>query len=52
MLIPVWIAADAAGETTPGFTVLIHALGCAGVFLLMLVAPLRAWVDRHIAAGR
>ena len=52
VLIPFWIAAHAAGETTPGFTVLIHALGCAGVFLLLLVAPLRAWVDRHVTAGR
>jgi hypothetical protein len=52
VLIPFWIAADAAGETTPGFTVLIHAVGCAGVFLLLLIAPLRAWVDRHVAAGR
>jgi hypothetical protein len=52
VLIPYWIAAHAAGETTPWFTVLVHVLGCAGVFLLLLVAPLRAWVDRHVASGR
>jgi hypothetical protein len=52
VLIPFWIAADAAGETTPGFTVLIHALGCAGVFLLLLTPGLRAWVDRHVMLGR
>ncbi len=52
VLIPFWIAAHAAGETTPGFTVLIHVLGCAGVLLLLLVPPLRAWVDRHVSSGR
>jgi hypothetical protein len=51
VLIPFWIAAHTAAETTPGLTVLIHALGCAGVFLLLLVPPLRGWVDRHVAAG-
>jgi len=52
VLIPYWIAASAAGETTPWFTVLVHLLGCAGVFLLLLVPPLRAWVDRHVTSGR
>jgi hypothetical protein len=52
VLIPFWIGAQSSGETTPWFTVLIHALGCAGVFLLLLVPSLRAWVDRHVASGR
>jgi len=52
VLIPYWIGAHAAGETTPWFTVLVHVLGCAGVFLLLLVPPLRAWVDRHVTSGR
>jgi hypothetical protein len=31
VLIPYWVAAHQAGETTPGFNVFIHALGNAGV---------------------
>jgi len=52
VLIPYWVAAHAAGETTPWFNVLIHVLGCGGVFLLLLTPRLRAWVDRHVKAGR
>jgi hypothetical protein len=52
VLIPYWVAAHAAGETTPRFTVLIHALGCARVFLLLLTRGLRTWVDRHVMSGR
>jgi peptidoglycan/LPS O-acetylase OafA/YrhL len=52
VLIPYWIGADSSGETAPWFTVLVHVLGCAGVFLLLLVPSLRAWVDRHVASGR
>ncbi|MDF2977758.1 MAG: hypothetical protein K0S40_2486 [Actinomycetospora sp.] len=52
VLVPYWVAAHAAGETTPWFNVLIHLLGCAGVFLLLLTPRLRAWVDRHVTAGR
>lgn len=51
-MVPYWIAAHASGETTPWFTVLVHLLGCVGVFVLLLVPSLRAWVDRHVASGR
>jgi hypothetical protein len=51
VLIPYWLAASNAGETTPGFTVLIHALGDAGVFVLLLVPALEVWVNGHVAAG-
>ena len=50
-LVPFWIAAHASGEITPWFTVLIHALGCAGVLLLLLVPTRRARVDRHVMSG-
>lgn len=52
VLIPYWVAAHAAGETTPWFTVGVHVLGCAGVLVLLLTPGPRAWVDRHVAAGR
>ena len=51
-LVPFWIAAQAAGETTPWWTALVLALGCGGVFLLLLVPRLRAWVDGHVQTGR
>ena len=47
-LIPFWIAVRAAGGSTPWFNVLVHALGCAGVFLLLLLPVLRVWVDGHV----
>lgn len=52
VLLPYWVAAQQAGETTPGFNVLIHALGNAGVFLLLLVPALEQWVSSHVMAGR
>jgi len=51
VLIPYWVAAKAAGETTPWLAVLLHALGCAVVFALLLTPALRTWVDRHVASG-
>jgi hypothetical protein len=51
VLIPYWFAASHAGETTPEFTVLIHALGDVGVFALLLVPTLEVWVNGHVAAG-
>ena len=51
VLIPYWIAAQQAGETTPWFTVLIHLLGGTGVLVLLLIPSLRGWVDRHVASG-
>jgi hypothetical protein len=52
VLVPYWIAADRAGETTPAFNVAIHALGDAGVLLLLLVPTLESWVDGHVMGGR
>src|SRR5918911_1091304 len=52
VLVPYWLAASHAGETTPGFNVLIHLLGDAGVFVLLLVPVLEQWVSAHVAAGR
>jgi hypothetical protein len=51
-LIPYWIAADRAGETSPGFTVLIEVLGIAGVMVLLRVSRFEHWVDGHVQAGR
>jgi hypothetical protein len=52
VLAPYWIAARDSGETTPGFNVLIHALGDGGVLLLLLVPSLETWVNNHVMAGR
>jgi len=51
VLIPYWLAASDAGEPNPGFNVLIHALGDAGVFVLLLVPNLEHWVSDHVLAG-
>jgi hypothetical protein len=51
VLVPYWLAASSAGETTPGFNVLIHLLGNAGVFALLLVPTLEQWVSGHVASG-
>ncbi len=50
-LIPYWIAAHHAGETNPWFVVLIHALGGAGVLVLLLVPSLERWVDSHVMSA-
>lgn len=52
VLVPYWVAASASGETTPGFNVLIHAIGDLGVFVLLLVPALERWVDGHVTSGR
>jgi hypothetical membrane protein len=52
VLIPYWLAAHHAGETTPWFNVLIHALGDVGVLVLLLVPTLEHWVSGHVLAGR
>jgi hypothetical protein len=52
MLIPYWLAAHHSGEPTPWFNVLIHALGDAGVLVLLLVPTLERWVSGHVLAGR
>jgi hypothetical protein len=51
VLIPYWIAAHSAGEATPWFNVLVHALGDAGVLILLLVPALSLWVEGHVARG-
>jgi hypothetical protein len=51
VLIPYWLAASHAGEPTPGFNALIHALGSVGVWVLLLVPSLERWVDGHVLAG-
>ena len=51
-LIPFWIAAHNSGEVTPWFTVLIHVIGAAGVFVLLLIPPLKNWVNGHVMAGK
>ena len=51
VLIPYWIAAHNSGETTPGFNVLIHALGDAGVLALLTVPALESWVNGRVMAG-
>jgi hypothetical protein len=48
VLVPYWIAAERAGEVTPWFNVLIHAIGSAGVLILLLVPPLERWVNFHV----
>jgi hypothetical protein len=51
VLLPYWIAAHQSGETTPWFNVLIHALGSAGVLVLLLVPTLERWVDGHVMSS-
>jgi hypothetical protein len=51
VLMPYWLAASHGGETTPGFNVLIHALGSAGVLVLLLVPTLERWVDSHVMSA-
>jgi hypothetical protein len=51
VLVPYWVAAHRAGEAAPGFNVLVHALGSAGVLVLLLVPPLERWVDAHVMAA-
>ena len=51
-LIPFWIAAAGAAETTRAFTVLILALGCAGVLVLLKMPRLERWVDSHVMERR
>ena len=51
-LVPYWVAADGSGVTTPGFDVAIHAIGSAGVLVLLRVPRFDHWVRGHVAAGR
>jgi hypothetical protein len=47
-MVPYWIAASRAGETTPAFSVFIHVLGCAGVLALLWIPYLERWVNAHV----
>ena len=51
VLAPYWLAASHAGETTPAFNVFVHALGDAGVFVLLLIPSLEQWVSGHVMSG-
>ena len=48
VLIPYWIAAANGGEATPWFNVLVHAVGDAGVLVLLLVPTLERWVNGQV----
>lgn len=50
-LLPYWVAAHQSGETTPAFNVFIHAIGSAGVLVLLLIPALERWVDSHVMSG-
>lgn len=50
-LVPYWLAAHGGGEGEAWFHVFIHALGCAGVLLLLLLPSLEKWVSGHVTAG-
>lgn len=52
VLIPYWVAAHSGGEVTPWWNVFVHALGAAGVLVLLLVPSLHSWVNGHVMAGR
>lgn len=51
-VVPYWIAASHAGETNPLFNVIIHLVGDAGVFALLLIPQAEQWVEGHVLAGR
>ena len=51
VLVPYWIAARNAGEVTPWFNVLVHAVGVAGVLILLTVPALELWVQGHVRRG-
>ena len=52
VLVPYWIAAHNSGETTPWWNVLVHAVGAAGVLILLTVPALASWVNGHVMAGK
>jgi hypothetical protein len=51
-LVPYWVAADASGVANPAFDVAIHALGSAGVLVLLEVPRLEHWVRGDVVGGR
>jgi hypothetical protein len=51
VLVPYWVAAHSAGEVTPWFNVVVHAVGDAGVLLLLTVPALEVWVQGHVIRG-
>jgi hypothetical protein len=52
VLIPYWVAAQAIGEPTPWYNVLIHALGAVAILVLLRMPTLNSWVGGHVMAGR
>jgi len=48
VLVPYWVATSRSGETTPGFNVLIHAVGSVAVLVLLLVPSLHRWVQTQV----
>jgi len=48
VLVPCWVAASRSGEATPGFNVLIHAVGSVAVLVLLLVPSLHRWVQTQV----
>ena len=52
VLIPYWVAAGHAEETTRAWNVFVHVVGDAGVLLLLLVPTFERWVNGHVIAGR
>jgi hypothetical protein len=51
VLVPYWVAAHSAGEVTPWFNVVVHAVGVAGVLVLLTVPALEVWVQGHVTRG-
>lgn len=50
-LVPYGVAAYSSGETSPGFNILIHVLGSAGVLALLLIPALQRWVEAQVMSG-
>lgn len=51
ILVPYWVVAHRAGEPSPWWNVLIHAVGIAGVGVLLLVPRFEEWVSGHVTRG-
>lgn len=51
VLAPYWLVAHRAGEPSPWWNVPVHAVGVAGVGVLLLVPRLEQWVSAHVSSG-
>lgn len=47
-MVPYWVAANHAGETSPAFNAVIHVAGSIGVAVLLLLPSLHRWVEGHV----